>query len=179
MWGGNEGPSFLPRLQPPRGTAKTPSAIQMIAIDQLFRVRELYAGLIDGLTEEELFRVPDGFSNHIAWNVAHTVVTQQILHYRLANLEPRVPAELIEAYKKGTGPATADPESYRAVLGYLHRTPEYLKEDYEAGRFSRFTEYETSTGIVLRTIDDAIAYNHLHEGIHLGYVMGLKRAVRR
>lgn len=150
----------------------------MIAIDQLPRLRTLLEELIDGLSEEELFHVPAGFSNHIAWNVAHIVVTQQILHYRLSGLEPRMPGELIEAYKKGTGPATADLESYRAVLGYLHQTPRYLKEDYEAGVFSSFNIYETSTGIILHDIDDAIIYNHLHEGIHHGYIMALKRAIR-
>lgn len=149
----------------------------MIAIDQLFRIRELFDELISGLSEEELFRVPNGFVNHIAWNVAHVVVTQQILHYRLSGLEPRMPNDLIEAYKKGTGPATASVESYRAVLEYLHRTPLYLKEDYEVGAFPSFNTYETSTGIVLHNIDDAILYNHLHEGIHYGYVMALKRAL--
>lgn len=151
----------------------------MIAIDQLSQIRTLFGAIADGLREEELFHVPDGFPNHIAWNIAHTVVTQQLLHYRLSGLEPKMPEELIEAYKKGTGPATATPESYRAVMEYLHQAPVDLKEDYQAGVFGAFNTYETSTGIILRNIEGAIAYNHLHEGMHYGYVLALKRAIKR
>jgi hypothetical protein len=28
--------------------------------------------------------VPDGFNNSIAWNIAHILVTQQLLHYKLS-----------------------------------------------------------------------------------------------
>ena len=35
--------------------------------------------------------------------------------------------------------------------------------------------YETSTGFVLDSIETAIAFNNLHEGIHLGVIMALTK----
>ncbi len=35
----------------------------------------------------------------------------------------------------------------------------------------------TSAGIRLESVEDAIAFNNFHEGIHLGYVMALKKAL--
>jgi len=57
---------------------------------------------IKELTIEELNKIPDGFNNNIIWNVAHVLVTQQLLVYKLSNQSPTIPAELIEKYKKGT-----------------------------------------------------------------------------
>lgn len=151
----------------------------MVAIDHLVQIRSVLAGTLDGLTESELFRIPDGFSNHIAWNVAHVIVTQQILHYRLSGLETHTPSTLVDAYRKGTGPETAGPVTYNAILGFLHSAPELLREDYANGAFSAFTEYVTSTGIVLHSIDDAILYNNIHEGMHIGYVMAMKRTLAK
>ena len=51
--------------------------------EALKKSRELVLKKIDGLSLEQLHKIPDGFKNSIAWNVAHLVVTQQLLHYKL------------------------------------------------------------------------------------------------
>ena len=55
--------------------------------------------------------------------------------------------------------------------------PDTLKEDFDAGIFVTYNEYETSTGLVLDSIETAIAFNNLHEGIHLGVIMALTKLV--
>ncbi len=150
----------------------------MVAISQMEKIRKLVDRLVSSLSGDELFTVPDGFANHIAWNVGHIIVTQQILQYKLSGLEPHVPEYLIEAYKKGTSAATTDPESYQAVLEFLHKEPALLLQDYEGGAFTTFNTYETSTGIVLHNIEEAILFNNIHEGIHLGYMMAMKKQFR-
>ena len=147
------------------------------AIDQLIHIRAVIGRLISDVSEEALFRVPPGFSNHIAWNAGHVVATQQILHYVLSGLEPQIPGELIDRYRKGTGPATADRQSYASVIAFLNQAPERFLEDYENGAFTSFNRYETSTGIILMSIEDAIVYNNMHEGMHAGYIMAMKRVL--
>ncbi len=66
--------------------------------------RDLVIKELEGLTLDQIHAVPAGFKNNIAWNVAHLVVTQQLLHYKLSNLDCLCPDELIASYKKGTVP---------------------------------------------------------------------------
>ncbi|MEM7583996.1 MAG: DinB family protein [Acidobacteriota bacterium] len=149
----------------------------MRAIRQLGDIRRLVGKLVSSVAPEDLSRVPPGFVNHIAWNAAHIVVTQQILHYRLSGLDPHVPAELIAKYQKGTGPEAGDEDSYRRVMEFLHRGPDLLGADFENGRFESFNAYNTSAGIQLDKIEDAIVFNNFHEGIHVGYIMALRKAL--
>jgi len=149
----------------------------MIEIDHLARVRELFTGLVRSVPEEQLFLAPDGFNNHIAWNAAHVVIVQQLLHYRLAGLDPYLRDELIAKYRKGTGAEEADRESFREVMAFATEAPKRLRQDYEDGRFQGFETYSTSAGIELTSIEDAIAFNQFHEGIHLGYILAQRKAL--
>ena len=149
-----------------------------IQFEVLKKSRVLVLKLIEGLTMEQLTKIPEGFNNNIAWNFAHLVVTQQLLHYKLSNLPCLVSDELIEGYRKGTKPKhpfTA--EEFEEVKELLIGLPDTLIEDYEAGIFKEYTEYETSTGFVLSSFEHAVAFNNLHEGIHLGVIMAMRKLV--
>lgn len=140
--------------------------------------RKLIQKKIEGLSIEQLHKIPEGFNNNIAWNVAHLVVTQQLLHYKLSNLNCLVPDELIENYRKGTFPTeTFTQEKWEEVLELFDGLPNTLQEDYEAEIFKEYIEYPTSTGFVLKNIKDAIAFNNFHEGIHLGTILSLLKFV--
>lgn len=144
----------------------------------LKRSRELVLKRIEGLTTEQLHTIPEGFNNNIAWNVAHLVVTQQLLHYKLSGLNCLAPDELIEEYRKGTFPTKEfTEEEFEEVKELLLGLPDTLQEDFEAGIFTEYQEYETSTGFVIDSIESAIAFNNLHEGMHLGIIMTLKKLV--
>ena len=63
------------------------------------------------------------------------------------------------------------------MLALLDETPQNLKQDYEAGLLSGFRPYTTFTGITLETIEDALAFNNFHEGLHLGTILALRNFV--
>lgn len=137
--------------------------------------KNLYAILTE-TPKEKLLRIPEGFNNNIYWNIAHTVVTQQILLYKLSGLQMRVPIELVEKFKKGTVPdGKATDEEMKTVADFLISTIEWAKEDYNVRLFREFHEYTTSAKVTLSSIDDAIAFNLFHEGLHLGTIMLLMR----
>ena len=50
-------------------------------------------------------------------------------------------------------------------------------EDYKNGMFKEFKPYMTSTGIELKTIDDALGFSTFHDGIHLGVVLSLMKII--
>jgi len=146
--------------------------------DVLKKSREMVLKRVEGLTLEQLHKIPDGFNNNIAWNVAHLVVTQQLLHYKLSGLDCLIPDELIDKYKKGTSPSEEfTQEEFDEVKELLVGLPNTLEEDYNEGIFKSYKEYQTSTGFVLIDIDVAIAFNNLHEGLHLGVIMALLKLV--
>ncbi len=146
--------------------------------DILKKSRQLTLKAINGLTLEQLHTIPDGFKNNIAWNVAHLVVTQQLLQYKLSGLDCLVPDDLIEAHRKGTFPAkTFTEEEFEEVTDLLIGLPDTLEEDFNEGIFENYNAYETSTGFVLNSFETAIHFNNYHEGIHLGVILAIKKIV--
>jgi len=140
--------------------------------------RMLMLKVIDGLTIEQVNTVPKGFNNNIAWNVAHLVVTQQLLCYKLSGLPCAVSDEMIAAYKKGTSPSKEiSSEEFEEVKKLFVSLPVRFEEDYDAGLFKAYNEYTTSVGVTLSDIETACSFNLFHEGIHLGVLLALKRLV--
>lgn len=144
--------------------------------DILRKSRELVVKELEGLSMDQIHKIPEGFKNNIAWNVSHLVVTQQLLHYKLSGLNCLCKDELIEAHRKGTAPTkTFTEEEFEEVLELLLGLPDTLQEDYEAGIFENYTEYPTSTGFTLTSIENAIPFNNFHEGIHYGIIRSIKK----
>jgi len=56
-------------------------------IDITRKNRVLFQGFLGKFSLEELNKVPKGFRNNIIWNIAHCIVTQQLLIYKLSGLE--------------------------------------------------------------------------------------------
>ena len=146
--------------------------------DILKKSRQLTLNAINGLTLEQLHTIPEGFKNNIAWNVAHLVVTQQLLQYKLSGLDCLVPDELIEEHKKGTSPTkNFTEEEFEEVTDLFAGLPDTLEEDFNEGIFENYITYETSAGFVIDSIEAAINFNNYHEGIHFGVILALKKLV--
>ena len=99
--------------------------------DTLLKSRQLTLKVIRNLTNEQLNKIPSGFKNNIAWNVAHLLVTQQLLCYKFSGLECMVSNEMIENFKKGSAPkykvTNEDIETIKEQFLNLHVK---LDEDY-------------------------------------------------
>ncbi len=72
------------------------------AFDITIKNRQLLKNFIENHTLEELNKVPEGFNNNMIWNIAHTIVTQQLLVYNFSGLPMLVSDEMVADYKKGT-----------------------------------------------------------------------------
>ncbi|GMN06756.1 DinB family protein [Croceitalea sp. MTPC5] len=129
-------------------------------------------------TKDELHKIPKGFNNNIWWNIAHIVVTEQKLVYGLSGLALNIPQELVEKYQKGTSPkGEPSDKELKTIAEMLTSLPQKTRLDYEAGKFNSFKNYMTSAKVELRTVEDAIAFNTFHEGLHLGTIMALAKAI--
>ncbi len=122
----------------------------------------------------KLLEIPQGYRNNIWWNIAHIVVTQQLLVYKFSGLPMRVSDALVHKFMKGTVPdGTATDEEIEIISGFLFSTIEWTQEDYENGLFTSYNSYTTSVNVTLESVEDAIAFNLYHEGIHLGAILAL------
>ena len=137
--------------------------------------RVLLSKFIDKFSLEQLNTVPKGFKNSIFWNIAHTVVTQQLLTYGLSGQPLLIQDQLVAHYKKGTVTVhKANKKELEEIQSLLLTTLEQTKIDYDNGYFKNFTPYTTSLKVTLSTIEEAIRFNVFHEGIHLGYILAMK-----
>ena len=140
--------------------------------------RKIVSQFLDNYSLEQLNKIPEGFSNNLIWNIAHVVVTQQLLVYKLSGLQTMVSDQMIEKYKKGTRPQhNVTQAEVNEIKFLLFTTVEKTKEDYDNSVFKNYQEYPTSTGFVLKNVEDALMFNNFHEGIHIGVMMSLKKYI--
>lgn len=151
-------------------------------MDATFKIwktnRKHIAQLIDHYTLEQMNKIPEGFSNNLVWNLGHIIVAQQGLVYRLSGLPINVTDEMNEKYRNGSKPTgtttQAEVDELKALLFSLL---EQTKEDYTAGKFVAYKEYTTGTGFHLANIKDAMEFNNYHEGLHLGFMMNIRKFI--
>ena len=100
------------------------------AFDTTLKSRKFLKDLLENLTLEQLNKVPEGFNNNIIWNVAHTIVTQQLLVYNLSAIPMIISDELVEMYRKGTKvERDVTQAEVDLIKGLLFSTIEKTKED--------------------------------------------------
>jgi hypothetical protein len=119
--------------------------------------------------------MPDNFINTIHWHVGHILLVQDRLTLRLIGKEIGFPEEYTAWFGNGTKPAdwTTQPPAVYFLLQELKDQTERLQKQL-AGNLAEkltipFLQYET--------LEESLGYSLYHEGVHQGYLMGLKRAI--
>jgi len=147
-------------------------------IDLLKFSRANVLKLIDGLTLDQINKIPDGFTGNIAWHIGHIITTQQGLIYGLSRTPMNLEKEFMDKYKKGTKPlAPITQQELDLIKSELSAQPEKLLTDLEQNIFQSYTTYATSFGNTMNSVEEAIAFNNVHEGMHIGYIMAVKHLV--
>lgn len=146
--------------------------------DTLKQSRKLILTIVENLSIEQLNKIPQNFKNNIVWNIAHLVVTQQLLCYKLSGLNCLISDTLIAGFQKGTAPTyTVEKDEFEIIKQMFLELPEKLEHDYNNAVFKNYNEYTTSVNVTLQNIDDAIIFNTYHEGIHLGVILQLLKFI--
>lgn len=140
--------------------------------------RNFLLNAISNCNNTQLNHIPKGFKNNIIWNVGHLVVTQQLLCYKLSDLPCLVSEEMITKFQKGSKPLQPISETEINEIKMLFLDlPQKFEKDYNNNLFTVYTTYKTSVNITLKNIDEAIAFNAYHEGIHLGIILQLLKLI--
>ena len=149
-------------------------------IESLKRTRENLLNFINDLTTDQLNEIPAGFNNNIIWNLGHLLASQQGICYTRAGLDKKIKEQYFTDYKPET-----KPQGYvdSLVLDELKKLflslIELFELDFNNNQFSSYPTWTTRYGMVITNIDEAITFVLFHEGLHLGYIMALKRLVTK
>lgn len=140
--------------------------------------RKIYLSFLENYSLEQLNKIPEGFNNNLIWNIGHIIVSQQLLVYRGSNHPINIPAALIDLYRTGTKPSQPVTQvEVNQLKELLLSTIAKTEEDYKKGIFTTYNEFSTSTGFLLTSVEDALVFNTYHEGMHLGYMMSLRKFI--
>jgi len=137
--------------------------------------RKNIRGLLKAHSLDQVNIIPSGMNNNLIWNAGHVVVTMELLTYGLAGLKTPSSKEFIDRYRKGTRPESpADQAEYELILEKLKIGGVQLAADLENLNFGSFKEYATSYGVTLTDVGDALAFNNMHEAMHIGTMLALR-----
>ena len=147
--------------------------------DITLKNREVLYRILTATPKEQLLAIPKGYRNSIWWNMAHVVVTQQLLVYKNSGLSMHVSTELVDKFRKGTVPdGLSRDEEMEEVKANLFRSVDRMREDYQGGLFKTYNGFTTSLGVAIENVEDAIAFNLFHEGLHLGTILSLRKMLK-
>ena len=145
----------------------------------LRNTRKFLLSLVDDLTLEQLNEIPPGFNNNVIWNLGHIVAAQAGVCYVRGGLPLPIDEQLFLAYKPDSKPSsTASEEQVQTIKELLFSTLDQLEEDYKNGAFANYKPWTNRYGVEHKTIEDTFAFLPFHDGLHLGYIMAQKRALK-
>lgn len=151
-------------------------------IDKLKKVRHFILAQIEDLNENQLNKVPEGFNNNIAWNLAHLICAQQALCYLRAGLEPKLSMDFYTPFSTNTKPDRflSLPEIQK-IKADFKESIDFLNEDYSGSSYGAYTPSPNILrvyDIEIQSIDEAIEFLLYHEGYHTGTILALTKLVK-
>lgn len=140
--------------------------------------RLMLLSVVKDLSPEQLNHIPAGFNNNLIWNLAHLISGQQGICYTRAGVPIVVDDKYYTPYRPETKPqGFINADDIAEVKELLISTIDKLEEDYHSGVFANYQPMTTRYGVTLRNIEEGIRFLPFHDGLHVGYIMALKRAV--
>ena len=141
--------------------------------------------LLQQYSLEQVNAVPAGFNNNLIWNAAHCYASMhRVLFLQNGASEPemgvmgyREPTpEVMAGYVKGTRP-TGDVDQ-----AFVDETCAILSDQAWFGRVfkeflipERYTTWTTMWGVELTDAGQALSYLNMHEGMHYGVMLSLRK----
>jgi uncharacterized damage-inducible protein DinB len=141
------------------------------------QTRKILLNLLEGLTTEQLNKIPAGFNNNIAWNIGHLVVSTPALCYLRSNVQPEYDIPYLAKYMKGTRPESdISAEEISLLKDELFKSIDRIELDYQAKAFEHFAPFATSTyKYTVQDIDEMLLCCLAHDNMHTGQVSALRK----
>lgn len=145
----------------------------VVLFQQLVDYRKELFHAIEGLTEEDVNVVPEGFSNNILWNLGHVYLDQYLWIAYLTKEPTPIPPGFREWFNYGTKPAdwSTQPPSLATLRSLLENQPHEIQAAYG----ERLEEEFPVTDSGMHTIAQVLVRTIFHEGLHLASINTIRR----
>jgi len=146
------------------------------AFDITLSSRKVLSTFFDNYSLEQLNKIPPGFNNNLIWNIAHIIVVQQLLVYKLSGLPMNISNDMVAKYQKGTRPERdLTQQEADEIKALLFITIDQTQQDHVNKIFETYHPFANSLGFTLKNVDEAIAFNYYHEAMHTGMMMSIRK----
>ncbi|PPK88408.1 DinB family protein [Neolewinella xylanilytica] len=153
-----------------------PATAQQV-LDDHHRIRRNLLGLLDAFSVAQLGEIPPFLNNNLLWNAGHIVAVQELLTFALGGHRSPSGKEFIGRYRGGTRPFSGMEEEWPFIRAQLAEGNQVLRDAYTDRDWSGFQPFTTQLGIEVRSIDHALIFNNLHETLHLGTMLAIRKWV--
>ncbi|SFE72214.1 DinB superfamily protein [Paenibacillus catalpae] len=148
-------------------------------LNHLAFVRQVTIKAAQGLSEQALDYIPEGFNNNIRWNLGHILVIQEKFAFQFAGEPLQLPDNFERWFAKGTKPADWQEEQLPTLdelLKLLAEQPVRIEKKLHDRLDEQVqSPLTTGNGLTLSTIGEFLSYTLYHEGIHFNAINTLKR----
>lgn len=143
-----------------------------LIIKQFARTRQTLIKTLEGVAEESVKMIPEGFNNNILWQVGHILNTGELFLFKG---QRNLPANYRELFGPGSSPAiwSTDVPSLETLLAQLQEQADRIQKINVEG----FAELLEKSFIGNNTVGELAAMGAFHEALHVGQIQMLKRLV--
>ncbi|MNO44860.1 DinB superfamily protein [compost metagenome] len=151
--------------------------MDQIVFKQIESVRSITIRAVEGLSEETLDIIPEGFNNNIRWNLGHIYLVQEKFAFYSARELRLLPESFERLFAKGTKPAewSEKPPTLEVLIEMLAEQPKRIQEAMYNRLSEQVTPLTTGSGVTLKTIGEFINFTLYHEGMHFNTIKLLNR----
>jgi len=131
---------------------------------------------IEDLSPEQMLEVPEGAVNNVLWNIGHIVLSHYRLLYRPCGGSAPLPQVWEGWFMPGTSPENwgTDGPVLDTVLGEFETQVDRIDSEVRKGAFANYKSFKLKSGFTLDNVAEALNFNTMHEGIHIGAIIALR-----
>lgn len=149
--------------------------------EQTLLVRKLICTLVEPLADRA-DETPPGWKNNLRWHLGHLVLTPRLLTHSLRGEPTGLSEDYRRLFMKGTTPLEWKAERELPSMETLREEMIGKTEELFATMAPVLDEpfrhvYTTTPGVVLHNASEGLLFSYFHDGIHLGLILALKRAL--
>lgn len=133
---------------------------------------------LEGISEETRTIVPEGFSNHLHWQLGHVITVADRVVNGLSGRRPVLPEAYAAYFAPGSKPAEWDgePPAWEELMTRLQELPQQFRDAYAGKLDEKLANQENFAKA--QTLGDLVTLNAGHMQHHSGFINALARTVR-
>ncbi|WP_172193655.1 DinB family protein [Saccharibacillus qingshengii] len=132
----------------------------------------------ESVSKEARTVIPQGFNNHLYWNLGHILAVSDRVVYGLSGREPVLPSAYATFFAPGTRPSDwqGEPPAWDELIEEMRRLPQRFRESFAGKQGEALASLDNFAKA--ETLGDLLMLNVTHMNQHMGVMNALARISR-